>query len=916
MKILITIVFFCLSLNIVSAKNNLIRVAVLKDFPPLYMLDKDQKPIGFAIDTIQVVSKQAGLEIEYIPVENWAKAMELVRTGKADLIPGIGISQARKKEFMFSEKIETIPVSYFVRSSNYSIHGLEDLKDKNIGVIAESAAYTRLRKNKQLSIITFGNIDQGIMHLLSGDIDSFIFPKPVLLKKIRSLRLDDKIKTVGIPLMELKRGFLFNKKNKDLFNKINPFIQAYIHSKDYMNSYFKWYGKPRAFWNVTRVLWATGIILFFSILGMIIWRSFSISRINLRLKNEKSRLKVAAHVAGDILYEWNVENDELKWLGDIDEALGYEKGEIAENINAWIKLIHPEDAKKMKLAVQHHKFSTEPISYEYKVKNKDGSWRIWFDCASPILDKEGKPIKWIGRCTDITELVYTQKELKEREQYLMAIKNNAGDAIYVCDLEANIVDVNEAACKMLGYTKEELLSKKVPQMDMMVDSVEDVVNGWKEMVIGKTYAIEGKHIHKNGEHIPVEINASVVELKGKRHIMGLARDQRERIKAEEELKATQEQLFQSQKMESIGHLAGGIAHDFNNILAGIIGLTELSIMNSSRNSELRKNLSKVLNAADRAKNLVAQILAFSRQSSEVTSPLYLKSIIKEVSELLRASLPSSIEIKTELITDKKPVVANATKVHEVIMNLCTNAAHAMGEKGLLEIIQEERKIVNSINTDSGIIEPGHYSVITVRDNGHGIAPDNIKKIFEPYYTTKPIGEGTGLGLAVAFGIIKSYEGSIIVTSEEGKGAEFQVFFPQVSSVETQEVTPNDEIPEGNERVLFVDDEIELCELYQKMLSNMGYAVTAFTDSKQALGSFRNAPDLYDIVITDQTMPKMTGYEMAKEMVRIRSDIPIIICTGYSKDLNHKVAKDLGIKAYCEKPLRMKDLANKIREALK
>jgi CheY-like chemotaxis protein len=371
-------------------------------------------------------------------------------------------------------------------------------------------------------------------------------------------------------------------------------------------------------------------------------------------------------------------------------------------------------------------------------------------------------------------------------------------------------------------------------------------------------------------------------------------------------------------MEAIGTLAGGIAHDFNNILAAIMGFAELASLDLQGDSKAKYNVQQSIMAAHRAKNLVQQILAFSRQRKQERKPLNIQPIVKEALKFLRASLPATIEIRQNTPEDLGTIEADPTEVYQVLMNLCTNATHAMDENGgVLEVSLSQVDIPAEAPAVSRGIEPGTYVRLRVSDTGHGLPPEILKKIFDPYFTTKEVGKGTGLGLAVVHGIVKSYGGEISVSSGLGKGSTFDIYFPRVQDLgrplEAEKAEP---LPfGGHERVLFVDDEKAIAEIGESMLKHLGYEAEVRTSSIEALELFRVQADRFDLVITDMAMPNMTGDKLAQELLRIRPGIPIILCTGFSEYLTEEKAKALGIQEFVMKPLVMKDLAVVIRRAL-
>jgi signal transduction histidine kinase/CheY-like chemotaxis protein len=390
----------------------------------------------------------------------------------------------------------------------------------------------------------------------------------------------------------------------------------------------------------------------------------------------------------------------------------------------------------------------------------------------------------------------------------------------------------------------------------------------------------------------------------------------ERKRTEEARQRLEAQLRQSQKMEAIGTLAGGIAHDFNNILGIIIGYTELAVLDIPRDSSPWHNLQEVLAATTRAKNLVRQILTFSRKSDIRHIPVQLPSLVKETLKLMRASLPATIEIRQQITEDVGPILADPTQMHQVLMNLCTNAAHAMRETGgILEVRVEAVEVDDAFAATHPELHPGAHVRLTIRDTGCGMEPEVLERIFEPFFTTKDVGEGTGMGLAMVHGIVADCGGTITVHSTPGEGTSFVLYLPCIPETAGDTEHAEDPIPRGKGCILFVDDEVMLARWGQTTLERLGYDVVARTSSIEALEAFRAMPQRFDVVITDQTMPNMTGEALARALRRIRPDIPIILCTGFSHFMDAEKAKALGIDAFCMKPLVARDLAATIRQVL-
>jgi CheY-like chemotaxis protein len=377
-------------------------------------------------------------------------------------------------------------------------------------------------------------------------------------------------------------------------------------------------------------------------------------------------------------------------------------------------------------------------------------------------------------------------------------------------------------------------------------------------------------------------------------------------------------LRQSQKMEAIGTLAGGIAHDFNNILTAIVGHAEIARFTLEEADPVHRNLDQVLQASARAADLVKRILAFSRQTEQRRQPVPIVSIVREALKLLRPSLPTTIEIREEISLSPEDgvIFADPTEIHQVLINLCTNAAYAMrGSGGVLLIRLSYSAVDGCRNSPHPDLKPGRYVCLAVSDTGHGIEPAVMEKIFDPYFTTKMTGEGTGLGLSVVRGIVRAYGGAIIAESTPGKGTTFNVFLRSMEKQIPTGTEARESLCVGAERILFVDDEAILAELGQELLGSLGYKVITKTNSFEALETFRTDPQGFDLVITDMTMPGLRGEELAREIIALRPGMPIILCTGYSELINETQAREMGISEFVMKPYMAANLADTIRKAL-
>ncbi|MBN2790173.1 MAG: PAS domain S-box protein [Candidatus Delongbacteria bacterium] len=503
------------------------------------------------------------------------------------------------------------------------------------------------------------------------------------------------------------------------------------------------------------------------------------------------------------------------------------------------------------------------------------------------------------------EKFLTEVKLSESEEKYKILFQNSNDAIFLADSETgSIIDANEKAVKMLGVALDDIIG--MHQTKLHPKGEEARYKELFESHIASKHKIDQFYVvDSTGKHIPVHVSASTIVIGGRKIIQGIFRDI-------SETKRKDEKLRQSQKMEALGTLSGGIAHDFNNILSPIIGYSELAIIEKDSN-KVSKYLNEILSASNRAKSLVSQILTFCRKGESEMKPFRLQPIIKEALKLIKISLPSNIEMEINIDQDCGAVLCDPTQIHQVVMNLCTNAYHSMKEKGgklnVSLLGMDSKDIRHDIIEE---VKIKNYLCLTVEDTGTGMTKSVMERIFEPYFTTKGKDEGTGLGLSVVLGIIKAHGGDIYVRSYPGEGSYFKVILPLLEYHARDEKVENTDVIKGKkERIMVIDDEKILCEIVSAILNDLGYVTTTFNSSLVALEEFKKDPYKFDLIFTDQTMPGMVGSELAKKILKIRNDIPIILATGYSPLISKEDALNLGIKDFIMKPFTRSSLANAV-----
>ena len=540
--------------------------------------------------------------------------------------------------------------------------------------------------------------------------------------------------------------------------------------------------------------------------------------------------------------------------------------------------------------------------------------------GSPVKNKSGDIISSLVSFSDITDRKKAEIELKKSESKYRTLFENMTQGVFYQRANGEIFDFNKNALDMFGLTSDQFLGKISfdPTWRIIHEDGSDYPGEQHPSIValatGKPVldAIAGIFNPTKNDFVWLNINATPQFKNGESkpyQVFVTLHDITDLRKAEAEVR-------QAHKMESIGTLAGGIAHDFNNILGIIVGNTELALDDVPKGNSAHSSLEEIKKASLRAKNIVKQLLSFSRKTDQKLQPIQIASVIKDALKFLRSTIPSTINIHQDIQTTDEMILADSIQINQIIMNLCINASHAMEQTGGDLIVNVERVILDyQLFKDYPDLKSGDHVKIMVSDTGPGIDPEIIDQIFDPYFTTKEVGKGSGMGLAVVHGIVKNYNGAISVDSSQGKGTKFSILFPLTSEKPEIEAQTNKDIPRGNETILFVDDEISITKMVKRMFERLGYKVETATTPQDALERFSLNPDHFDLVITDMTMPQMTGVKLSEKLMEIRPDIPIIICTGHSALVDEERAKDLNLAAYVMKPIDMQETAQTIRKVL-
>lgn len=941
LSIAFLIIFLIIYPDIAKSNNNsetiqnAIKSASELDYPPFSIVQRDGTADGFSVELLKATVAAIGKEISFF-VGPWHEIKQQLIEGYFDVLPLVSYSEARDKVLDFSTPYLRMHGTIFVRKGEQRISTEADLADKELLVMKGDTAHEYAISEKLSDkLILKDSFEEAMKDLSSGKHDALIVQQLVgyqLIKKLKISNVVDinffketNLKPKKIPLSGFEQKFCFAvpEGDKELLSLLNEGLSLIIADGTFDKIYNKWFGPilPQAsvpFVTIVKylMLCLVPILFFIAIFGIWYLKKEVIKKTKyLKDEMKEKELTKTALQASEEKFKKMFERAPLSYQS-LDEngnfleinatwlnVLGYKKHEvIGHNFS---EFLHPDWKEHFIENFPRFRAIGEILGVEFEMQKKDGSLILVSFHGKIGKDQNNNFQQTHCIFQDITEKKQIEKRLRASEKKYRSMMESIVDPLYICSPEKKIEYLNPAMIKRLGRDATgEFCHKALHGLDKECEwCAFDKLNDRKAIettivspLDNRTYRLTNMPIYQSNNTVSK---------------MTIYKDITDYLNAVSEKEKAQDQLLQAQKLEAIGTLAGGIAHDFNNILYPIIGFTEMSIEDLPEDHPIQENLEDILKGTKRARDLVKRILSFSNQRDIEQKALPLKPLIEETLNLLKSIIPSNILIEKDLSEKDIHIFANATEIHEIIMNLCTNAYHAMeGKGGLLKVALNQNQPGPDIK-----VSAGNYGCLSISDTGAGISSDIIGNIFDPYFTTKDQGKGSGLGLSVIHGIVKSYQGAIEVRSELGQGTVFNVFLPLTSKREIQlsEIKHTSKL--GNEHILFVDDEDAIVKLGIRMLQRLGYTVTGRTSSTEAFEVFESNPDKFDLIITDMTMPIMLGTELAQKVLEIRQDMPILICTGFSEQVDKKTAESYGIKGYINKPILMNELSSKVRDLL-
>jgi PAS domain S-box-containing protein len=915
--------------NAIGAEHVSVKVGSYENHPKIFV-DENNKVAGFWPELLEYIAKKEQWKIEYIQ-GSWSEGLTRLEQKEIDIMPDVAFTEKRNQLYIFSK--EPVLMSWsrlYVHKKNTAIHSIQDLNNTKIAALANSVNLEGsggLRDilsgfNIPCTFIELGSYKEVFQAIDDGRVDGGITNRNFGNKNAKNYA----VKNTPIIFQPINIKFAFPRSSSTtlLFaERINYHMAALIADENslYYQLLKKYFEAGIAEKRVEVFPgWVKTIIqaisfLFIVLIIVIVTTRFQVQRktrkiqeMNKALRLSEKKYRLLADKSPDLRYRLDMEGKIVYVSQAVHKLFGYTPEE-AIGMAVTDAYVNQEDRERFLAALQQNGYVN---NFAVQVKRKDGA--TWWAAitAQFYTDSDGNPIGIDGVTRDISEQREVELAIRRSDEQWDRTFNSFPDIVTLQDTDLRIIKANQAACTTLDLPIDAIVGHHCYEL---FHGSEDPCQDCPLLETRKTFAPYSREMvhQKLGKTFLVSAAPVLNEQGDLEYIAHVAKDITE-------MKLLEGQLLQSQKMEAIGTMAGGIAHDFNNILSAIIGYSEFIQDEVPKESKIGKDIAEVLVAGKRAADLVRQILTFSRQTASEKMAIKPHLIVGEALKMLHSTLPATVVIEEDIDPDCGQIVADPTIIHQIVVNLCTNSLQAMSEqKGILHVGLRRQELTAAETSDRENVSPGSFVVLTVTDSGAGMDQPTIDRIFEPYFTTRELGRGTGLGLAIVHGAVKEYHGFVEVDSRLGKGTVFSVYLPVSEEPLTREIALEQKVRgealSGNARIMVVDDERLLVKINEKRLESRGYQVTAVTDSREALELFRNQPDSFDLLVTDQTMPGLTGAELVKAVLAIKPSLPVIMCTGHSDVVSKEEAIALGIRKYVLKPLHGDELLDAVGEVL-
>jgi ABC-type amino acid transport substrate-binding protein/signal transduction histidine kinase/ActR/RegA family two-component response regulator len=867
-----------------------IRLGIDPEFAPFEFYSKDGGYGGIASDYVKILTCRLGLKVQVVPDLTWKEALTAVRQRKLDLLPCVAVTEERKPYLHFSDPYLNFHRVIINRTDSPFFTGLKDTAGLKVAVQADTSHAGYLKDHTAIQPALYLTLQEALRAVSGGEADVFVGNIASATYWIRRLHLTNLKVAAPVSHDYQKLHFAARKDWPELVPIINKGLASItLHKENKIHKH--WIDveydpgiDPARFWK--RILQVAGVALLM-LAAVAAWNFILNKEIRKRRKIERNltyRLDFETLILEMSSLFINLKSQQIN--KQISQALN----RIAAFVEAEAGFVFGISENGMRL-FNTHGWSADQLKFKMgSFQELEASTMPWW--MERLCRNEVIAISSVGQLPD---------EAAAEKELLLCADVNAIVSIPMI-VGGKITGFLGVACTQdkRGWSADEIaLLQAIAQI-------------FTNALQRKQDEEALQRSHDELEHRVAERTADLATAN-----KSLQQEITDRKQMEAEKEKLAEQLIYAQKMEAIGTMAGGIAHDFNNILMPIMGYAELTKLDLAPGSENWNNIQQIIEASVRAKELIRQILTFSRQTDHDPVPINLKPLVKEILKLMRSSLPATIKICLSIEPDVGDIMGNPTQIHQLLMNLCTNAGHAMGEGGgTLTISVDEIRHHDCAATTGLQLKPGRYVRLRVCDTGQGIPESIQKKILEPYFTTKTLEEGTGLGLSVVHGIVKKHGGHLTFSSKVGKGTTFQILFPKISAAKAVESTaPEQALPGGTEHIWVLDDDAAIALIAQKMVQNLGYTARVFTRSDQLIDEFKKNGDRVDLIITDMTMPDRTGAELARLLIDLRADIPIILCTGFNESIDAAKAKAIGIREFLMKPVVLEELAAAVRKVL-